>query len=98
MNAMRNYSASVEERDKHEKHREGGRWVVNRNEPASLDYTNPTFGYHGDSETGSAYYVLLRDIATTQGLLHKIEHLSGKVWFDSHDFIKAVGEAFNVTY
>lgn len=88
----------LEDWDTHAPHREGGKWTVNRSEPASLDYTNPKFGYYGNSETGSAYYVLLDEIATTKGLLHKIEHLSGKVWFNPLDFIKAAGEAFHVRY
>jgi len=98
MSAMKHYSMALEEWSEHAEQRDGGKWTVNRKEPASLDYTNPNFGYCGDSETGSAYYVLLDEIATTRGLLHKIEHLSGKVWFDPHEFIEAVGEAFNITY
>ena len=98
MSAMGHYRMALSEWDKHAQHREGGKWTVNRGEPASLDYTNPNFGYHGNSETGSAYYVLLDEIATTKGLLHKIEHLSDKVWFNPRDFLIAVGEAFKVEY
>ena|SRR5580704_12088277 len=95
---LRQFQRAREDWDEHAQHREGGKWVVNTDKPASLDYINPAFGYHGDSSTGSAYYVLLEDIATARGLLHKIEHLSGKVWFDPDDFIQAAAEALDVRY
>lgn len=78
--------------------REGGKWTVNLSEPPSLDYTNPRLGYRGDSLTGCAYFVLLEHIKTTKGLLHTIEHLSGKAWFDPNEFLIAVGEALDVRY
>jgi hypothetical protein len=71
-----------------------GKWTVNWKNPVSLDYTNPRFGYRGDSNTGTAYWVRLTDIDTPEGLQAKVRHLSGKVWFNHTDFMNAANEAF----
>ena len=68
-------------------------WKINRSKPVSLDYTNPQFGYVGNSVTGTAYWVRLDDVRTEAGLKHWLEHLSEKVWFGSHEFLEARNKA-----
>lgn len=85
--------------DENEKYREGGKWTVNREPgyPVSLDYTNPEMRYRGDSITGNAFWIHLDQLKTTTGLLHWMEYLSEKRWFNPHDFLMAVGEALEIT-
>lgn len=74
-------------------HKIGGKWKINRRKPVSLDYTNPQFGYLGNSSTGTAYWVLLDDIRTDAGLEHWLRHLSEKVWFDLEEFLAVRDQA-----
>jgi hypothetical protein len=62
-------------------------WKINKSKPVSLDYVNPRFGYRGNSVTGSAYWIKLDDVRSKEELERKLKHLSGKVWFNSSDFL-----------
>ena len=70
-------------------------WQINRSKPVSLDYTNPYFGYRGNSVTGTAYWVRLDDIRDEVGLKHWIDHLRVKVWFDPNEFLEVRNQALS---
>ncbi len=68
-------------------------WKINRSKPASLEYTNHQFSYVGNSLTGTTYWVRLDDVRNEAGLKHWLEHLSEKIWFDAHDFLRVRNQA-----
>jgi hypothetical protein len=68
-------------------------WKINRSKPTSLDYTNPEFGYLGDADTGTAYWIYLDDVRDEDGLNDWLKHLSEKVWFDPKEFITVRNQA-----
>lgn len=71
-------------------------WKINRRNPVSLDYTNPRFGYHGNSVTGTAYWIRLEAVRSESGLQHWLQHLREKVWFDEADFLSVRAKALGI--